>query len=172
MVQSIITPFSRVGSHHSHNPTGTGATNVLTVAEYEDGLKWNFFIGLLYTVNVTVIKCSICCLMLRIVRHKKAHRWIFKGVMQVLIIGALVRIIVWLARCKKFEDNWRDPHNLGEGSSCSSQKLLTDISIFFSVICIVTDLVCAIVPAVMVRKLYMCYKQKVQLSIIFGLGLL
>ncbi|KAF2441660.1 hypothetical protein P171DRAFT_488106 [Karstenula rhodostoma CBS 690.94] len=166
--QPIMTPFSRVGSYHSHDPAEAGIS--LTIAEYESGLKWRFFIDLLYTVNTTIIKCSICCLMLRIVRHN-THRRIFKGVIYISIIGALVRIIVWVARCEKFEDNWRDPHNFEKGASCSSQKLLTDVSIFFSSICIATDFVCAIFPAFFVRELHMCYKQKVYLSIMLGLGL-
>ncbi|KAL1612430.1 hypothetical protein SLS60_000656 [Paraconiothyrium brasiliense] len=165
----VVTPFSRVGSHHSHDPAD--AQDSLNVAEFEDGMKWHFFIGLLYTVNTTVVKCSICCFMLRIARERM-HRWIFKGVIYVSVIAAFIRIIVWVARCKNLGDNWRDNARAGKTGSCGSPALLTQVSIFFSVICITTDLVCAIVPAVIVYKLCLCLKQKICIGIMLGLGVM
>ncbi|KAJ4357852.1 uncharacterized protein N0V89_002428 [Didymosphaeria variabile] len=157
------------GCHHSHDPVD--AHKSLNVAEYEDGMKWHFFIGLLYTVNTTIVKCSICCFMLRIARER-VHRWIFKGVIHVSVIAAFIRIIVWVARCKNLGDNWRDNARAGKAGSCGSPALLTQVSIFFSVICITTDLVCAIVPAVIVYKLSLCLKQKICIGIMLGLGVI
>jgi hypothetical protein len=169
LAQPIVIPFSRIGSHHSHHQTNVDHS--LTIAEYENGLKWHFFTGLLYTVNTTIVKCSICCLMLRIVR-KSIHRWIFQSVIHVSGIAASIRITVWVVRCKDMSDNWRDMASVADGGTCGSQSLLTYVSIFFSIICIATDLVCAIVPAVIVKNLHLCHKQKVYLSIMLGLGVM
>lgn len=163
-------PFSRIGSHFSQNPADVRPS--LSVAEYEEGRKWHFFIGLLYTVNTTVIKCSICCLMLRIARER-VHRWVFKGVIYISVMSALIRIVVWVARCKNLEEAWRD-HTLANEteSTCGSPVLLTDVSIFFSVICIATDLICAILPAVIVYKLQLSWKQRMCIAVLLGLGIM
>ncbi|KAK7181565.1 hypothetical protein PSPO01_12455 [Paraphaeosphaeria sporulosa] len=59
VAQPIVTPFTRIGSYYSHDLAEEGSS--LTIAEYENSLRWHFFVGLLYTVNTTIVKFSICC---------------------------------------------------------------------------------------------------------------
>ncbi|KAL5378742.1 hypothetical protein DPSP01_008964 [Paraphaeosphaeria sporulosa] len=59
LAQPIVTPFTRIGSYYSHDLAEEGSS--LTIAEYENSLRWHFFVGLLYTVNTTIVKFSICC---------------------------------------------------------------------------------------------------------------
>lgn len=165
MVQPAVTLFSRVGNHHSNKPAD--ADRYLTDAQYETGRKWHFYIGILYTCNTTIVKCSICCLMLRFAQ-KKLHRWIFKGVIYVSVTACLIRIVAWLARCKQMNSNWKinaDPHD------CAAEAVLTNVSIFFSIICIITDFICAVLPVIIILKLQMKLLLKMCIVVVFSLGL-
>ena len=129
---------------------------------------WHFIIGLLYTTTTTLSKCSISCYMLRIAREK-VHRWIFKGVIVLSGIACIVRVVYLLGRCKHLNDNW----SIGQNPPvCASSPALTQITIFFSVVCIVTDFVCSGLPVVIVYKLQMNQKLKIYVIIMFGVGAL
>jgi hypothetical protein len=148
--------------HHSTDPIAAG----LTDAQYQEGKMWHFIIGTLYTTTTTLSKCSISCFMLRIARDK-IHRWIFQGVIGLSIIACATRLVHWFSRCKHIQDNWyvgQDP------PACASSAVMTNITIFFSVICISTDLVCSILPVIIVYNLRMKKKLKVYVIIMFIIG--
>lgn len=140
----------------------------LTQAEYEIGKRYYFFSGILYTINTTVVKLSICALMLRVARHK-LHHWICNSVIVISILSCLIRVVSWLARCKDVRDNW-DIIAEYLPASCAPKAILTQVSIFFSTTCILTDIVCAGLPAANVWNLQMEWKSRISVIIMLGMG--
>lgn len=140
----------------------------LTGAQYQEGVKWNYFIDIMYTTSTALIKCSISCFMLRIARNK-LHLSIFKGVIGISIIACLIRVIYLLARCKRLESNWKMDD---EAVLCTSSPGLIQITIFFSAVCIATDVVCAIIPGFIVYKLKMDRKTRAFVMAMLGIGAL
>ena len=165
LAQPALTVLSHVGHHHRDDHYYPGD---ITQAQYENGKRIYFFVGILYTINITIIKASICILMLRVARLK-VHRLIFKGVIYISVLSSAIRIISWFARCKNIRDNWEEKAEY-HPESCAPKKTLTQVSIFFSTICIGTDIICAVLPAVIVWELQMEWKTRLSVVIMLGLG--
>ncbi|KAI0138165.1 hypothetical protein F4776DRAFT_663304 [Hypoxylon sp. NC0597] len=113
------------------------------------GLKWFFAFQITYVCCLPFIKSSICVALLRITKAKRfvIPIWIVIGLS---IFGAVI----------------------GFASQCKGTEEVGGVIIFVSVVSILTDWLCAILPALLLWNLNMKPKTKVLLAFVLALGAL
>lgn len=146
---------------------GVGAhADRLTEYQIEQAKKWFLVAGITYAAATAPVKASICVVILRITRHK-VYRWILYVVIFLSVSGSFIRVVTYLARCQPLEAAW----NPLKGK-CGSTSILTNVSYFFGAICILTDWVCAILPAFILWNVQLSTKLKAYIGIMLALGVL
>ncbi|PVH98253.1 hypothetical protein DM02DRAFT_499811, partial [Periconia macrospinosa] len=139
----------------------------LTENDINEGKKWFFFSGVGYAITTALIKTSICVLLLRLLGGtRRVLAWIIYGVIALAWAGTFIRVVAYMARCKPLDAAW-DP--LGE---CRSATILSNVTWFFSAVCIATDWICAIIPIFIILRLNLPRRAKIQLAFILALGMI
>ncbi|KAF4443398.1 hypothetical protein F53441_11447 [Fusarium austroafricanum] len=119
-----------------------------------------------YCCSLVFIKSSICVTLLRIA-VKRSHRIITGITLCVSFISSIIVIIGLFTMCRPIQANWDQ-----SAGTCSPPIAITSLSYLTSAAAVVTDWVCAILPAFMIYKAQMKTATKVFVSIILGLGVL
>lgn len=81
--------------------------------------------------------------------------------------ASFIRVVAYTSRCRPFKAAW-DP----DAGTCANVKILTDTSYFFGAVCILTDVVCAVLPSVVIWSMRLERRVKWYLGIILALGFL
>jgi len=98
----------------------------------------------------------------------RVHHWILYSVIVASTTGSIIRIAAFLGRCQPVAAAW-DPNIKGK---CGSPAIMTNTAYFFGALCIVTDCICATVPAFIVWNILLSWKAKAYVAIILALGVL
>ncbi|EXL52341.1 hypothetical protein FOCG_08135 [Fusarium oxysporum f. sp. radicis-lycopersici 26381] len=127
------------------------------------GFVWLFQI--FYCASLVSIKASICDALLRIAVIPW-HRVVAWMTLAMAVICAMIVFISLFVLCKPLSATWT-----GDGK-CSPPSALAILACFVSVSSILTDIICAALPALMLYKAQMELATKVSISMVLGLGAL
>nr|QZS37078.1 C252A protein [Hypoxylon sp. CO27-5] len=132
----------------------------------KNGLRWFFLFWVVYMCCLPFIKSSICVALLRIAKakHFVIPIWIVMGLS---IFGAIIGLASQMEGCKPIAANW----DIALGH-CRGTEEVGAVTIFVSAISILTDWLCAILPALLLWNLNMKTKTKVLLAFVLALGAL
>ncbi|KAK7964155.1 hypothetical protein PG988_011129 [Apiospora saccharicola] len=150
----IVCCFHGAGQH----------ADALSVAEMQTGTKLFFIAEFFYASCTVLIKCSISMTLLRIADARRRFVWTLWAVMGLTAVAAVVFILVIANICHPITMLW----GATTEGTCSP-SLNSTVSFFFSGVSIVTDLVLAILPGILLWNLRM--KKTVKLSVMVILGL-
>ncbi|KAK7911969.1 hypothetical protein PG985_014450 [Apiospora marii] len=139
-------------------------SDALTRAEIQTGTKMFFIAEFFYAACTVLIKCSISVTLLRIADARRRFVWTLWAVMGLTAITAVVFILVIANICHPITMLW----GATTEGSCSP-RLNSTVSFFFSAVSIVTDLVLAILPGILLWNIRM--KKTVKFSVMIILGL-
>ncbi|KAF2690607.1 hypothetical protein K458DRAFT_438484 [Lentithecium fluviatile CBS 122367] len=133
--------------------------------EYVNFLTWLTQIFLFS--NIGLLKCSICILILRIKNEKKL-RWFLYAMMIGLVLTNLECILVLLAQCDPVKKYW---HPSAPGKCWPTKVRIYSIylQVAYSV---VTDLICALLPIVVLWNVRLTPKVKAGVCGLMSLGLI
>ncbi|KAF4426624.1 hypothetical protein F53441_14115 [Fusarium austroafricanum] len=129
------------------------------------GKQFVWLFQIFYCAALVFIKASICVALLRIA-VVPIHRIIAWATLTMSICAALIVFISLFVLCRPLPATWT-----GEGT-CASPTALAILSFFVSAASLVTDLVCAVLPAFMLYKTQMKTATKVSISLVLGMGAL
>ncbi|KAH7217258.1 hypothetical protein BKA60DRAFT_648429 [Fusarium oxysporum] len=127
------------------------------------GFVWLFQI--FYCASLVFIKASICDALLRIAVIPW-HRVVAWMTLAMAVICAMIVFISLFVLCKPLSATWT-----GDGK-CSPPSALAILACFVSASSILTDIICAALPALMLYKAQMKLATKVSISMVLGLGAL
>ncbi|KAI2637774.1 hypothetical protein GGS26DRAFT_426882 [Hypomontagnella submonticulosa] len=136
---------------------------------FRHGRKWLFFYQAGYILCLPFIKLSICAALLRIATAKRyvIPLWI---VIVISLISSIIGFGQVLAQCRPISASWStDP---GAADKCNGGGPIQRVTIVISVFSILTDWLCAILPAFLLWKLNMKLRIKVSLAFVLALGAL
>ncbi|CAO2647051.1 Nn.00g079730.m01.CDS01 [Neocucurbitaria sp. VM-36] len=132
--------------------------------EHVNFLTWMTQIFLF--TNIGLLKCSICLLILRIKKEKVLRRCLC-AMMIGLVLTNVEPIIVLLAQCKPIKKSWR-PGMSGRCWPTQVRIYSIYVQVAYSV---VTDLICALLPVVVLWKVKISLKTKIGVCCLMSLGL-
>ncbi|KAK8112771.1 hypothetical protein PG984_013297 [Apiospora sp. TS-2023a] len=138
--------------------------DALSVAEMQTGTKLFFIAEFFYASCTVLIKCSISMTLLRIADARRRFVWTLWAVMGLTAIAAVIFILIIANICHPITMLW----GATTEGTCSP-SLNSTVSFFFSGVSIVTDLVLAILPGILLWNLRL--KKTVKLSVMVILGL-
>ncbi|KAI1099256.1 hypothetical protein F4804DRAFT_349496 [Jackrogersella minutella] len=133
---------------------------------YEAGLKCFFFFEAIYMICLPFIKTSVCAALLRITKSKRfvIPLW---SVIALSFFGGIMGFVSVMNQCKPIAANWIP--NFGQ---CDGTARVGRMAITVSAVSILTDWLCAILPACLLWNLNMKPKVKASLAFILALGAL
>ncbi|TDZ61802.1 hypothetical protein CTRI78_v004085 [Colletotrichum trifolii] len=129
------------------------------------GVKWLVFFQITYAWSLPFIKASICFTVFRITNRKR-YRLILWSVMVASILSTTVGFIAVVAVCRPVSFTW----DKSIDGHCAPSNIITSISYVISVLAIITDWTCAVVPTVVVWGLQMKSRVKASVCAVLGLG--
>ncbi|KAF6819676.1 cation-transporting atpase 4 [Colletotrichum plurivorum] len=129
-----------------------------------DWNQWLVFFQITYAWSLPFIKTSICLTVFRITNRRR-HRVILGGVMVASMLSTTVGFVAVVAVCRPVSYTW----DKSIDEKCAPSTIITTISYVISVLAIITDWTCAIVPTVVVWGLQM--KSRVKASVCAVLAL-
>lgn len=127
-------------------------------------LELVFFFQLAEAAFTILVKASIAVFLIRLTTQKRYHYPLW-FVIIATIAGCVVPGVVVVTLCKPLAAQW-DP-SLG---TCGDYSIITKLSYAVSVITVVTDWTCAIIPIILIRRLNVPPHQKLPLMITLSLG--
>lgn len=135
----------------------------LTPGQIEDGTKLFYIAEFFYAACTVPIKSSICVCLVRIADGRRRFAWTLWGLIA-LQFGAAVIFIVAIGNiCHPVDALW------GARPGVCNARLNSAVSFFFSAVSIVTDLMLAILPAILIWPIQM--KRRVKTSVVVILGM-
>ncbi|KAI1662412.1 hypothetical protein F4813DRAFT_344449 [Daldinia decipiens] len=132
----------------------------------KNGLKWTFVYEAAYMVSLPFIKTSICAALLRITLDKHYVIPIWFTII-IGIIGSAIGFGTVIGQCKPISVSWT-----GEAGDCSGLETVRKMSLTIATIAIITDWLCAILPALLLWNLNMKARVKTSLIFVLSLGVL
>ncbi|KAI5927364.1 hypothetical protein F4810DRAFT_363053 [Camillea tinctor] len=153
---TIAAAYYGLGTHDS----------LLTPEQKSLSLMFIFFFQLCEAAFTILVKSSIAIFLLRIVTQKR-YRYPLWFVIIATIIGCVVPGVVVITLCQPLSAQW-DP----SAGTCGDYTIIINLSYAVSVITVVTDWVCAILPCIMIKSLNILTHQKIPLMITLSLGIL
>ncbi|KAI1015358.1 hypothetical protein LB504_010978, partial [Fusarium proliferatum] len=134
------------------------------------GRQFVWLFQIFYCAALVFIKASICSTLLDSTLLRidvvPTHRIIAWATLIMAICAALIDFISLFVLCTPLPATWT-----GKGT-CASPSALAILSYFVSAACLVTDLVCAILPGFMLYKTQMKTATKISISLVLGMGAL
>ncbi|KAI3395256.1 hypothetical protein diail_1609 [Diaporthe ilicicola] len=128
------------------------------------GTKLFFIAEFFYSSCTVPIKSSICITLLRIADSRRRFVWTIWFVIGTTCVAAVVFILVIANICHPITALW------GETGGVCNLTLNSSVSFFFSVVSIVTDLILAILPAILLIPLQMRWRVKISVVLMLGLA--
>ncbi|RBQ79423.1 hypothetical protein FVER14953_21207 [Fusarium verticillioides] len=138
---------------------------VLPEGIYPRGRFYVWLFQIFYCASLVFIKASICDALLRIAVIPW-HRVVAWMTLAMAVICAMIVFIGLFVLCKPLSATWN-----GDGK-CSPPSVLAILACFVSASSILTDIICAALPALMLYKAQMKLATKVSISMVLGLGAL
>ncbi|KAI1502584.1 hypothetical protein F5X99DRAFT_378488 [Biscogniauxia marginata] len=138
----------------------------LSAAQKSLALELIFFFQLSEAAFTILVKSSIAIFLLRIATQKR-YRYPLWFVIIATVIGCVVPGVVVITLCQPLSAQW-DP----SAGTCGDYTIIINLSYAVSVITVVTDWVCAILPCILIRSLNILSHQKIPLMITLSLGIL
>ncbi|KAF4440959.1 integral membrane PTH11 [Fusarium acutatum] len=129
------------------------------------GAQYVWLFQIFYCASLVFIKASICDALLRIAVIPW-HRVVAWMTLAMAVICAMIVFISLFVLCKPLSATWN-----GDGK-CSPPSALAILACFVSASSILTDIICAALPALMLYKAQMKLATKVSISLVLGLGAL
>ncbi|KAI0006417.1 hypothetical protein F4779DRAFT_596471, partial [Xylariaceae sp. FL0662B] len=129
-------------------------------------LELVFFFQLAEAAFTILVKSSIAVFLIRLTNQKRYHYPLW-FVIIATVAGCVVPGVVVITLCRPLAAQW-DP-SLG---TCGDYTIITKLSYAVSVITIVTDWTCAIIPCILIRRLNIPQKHKLPLMATLSLGIL
>ncbi|KAJ0358474.1 hypothetical protein COL154_009099 [Colletotrichum chrysophilum] len=127
--------------------------------------QWLVFFQITYAWSLPFIKASICFTGFRITNRKR-YRVILWTAMIASILSTTIGFIAVIAVCRPVSYTW----DKSLDGSCAPTNIITSISYLISVMAIITDWTCAIVPTVVVCGLQMKSRVKASVCAVLALG--
>ncbi|KAI1092823.1 hypothetical protein F5B19DRAFT_492045 [Rostrohypoxylon terebratum] len=131
---------------------------------YENALKYFFLFQCFYMFCVPFIKASVCTALLRITRQKRFVVPVW-GIIFLSTFTGIFGFTSVMGACKPIAANWDLDY-----AACNGATEFGVMSIVVAVSSILTDWLCAILPAIMLWNLNMKLKVKVWLIFVLALG--
>ncbi|KAI1641310.1 hypothetical protein F4809DRAFT_585837 [Biscogniauxia mediterranea] len=153
---TIAASYYGLGTHDS----------LLTPEQKSLSLEFIFFFQLCEAAFTILIKSSIAIFLLRIAIQRR-YRYPLWFVIIATIVGCVVPGVVVITLCRPLSAQW-DP----SAGTCGDYSIIISLSYAVSVITVVTDWVCAIIPCILIRSLNITTDQKIPLMITLSLGIL
>ncbi|KAF2399305.1 hypothetical protein EJ06DRAFT_522802 [Trichodelitschia bisporula] len=132
--------------------------------------RLGFAIMPLWIWSVTMVKISVCLMLLRIKRERMWQRGLL-GLIGVLLVIAVAGMVSQLLQCRPLRANWNIYLKL-EGGHCWDNSVLETVTYVLSALFGTTDLVCAFLPLFFIRQLNRPLREKIVLALLMALGLL
>lgn len=145
------------GRHHSY----------LTEWEYMEFLKFSYGEWIQTFQTLMFTKLSICFLLLRIPVQTYFLRPL-QGAVVLLIVSNIILTFVWIFQCNPIRGAW----NKHIPATCFTDAQLLRIIISQAVISIISDVVLAISPLVILWRVQMEWRIKAGLCVLMGLGVI
>ncbi|KAF5640129.1 integral membrane protein PTH11 [Fusarium sp. NRRL 25303] len=139
--------------------------SVLPEGVYPHGRFYVWLFQIFYCASLVFIKASVCDALLRIAVIPW-HRVVAWMTLAMAVICAMIVFISLFVLCKPLSATWN-----GDGK-CSPPSALAILACFVSASSILTDIICAALPALMLYKAQMKLATKVSISMVLGLGAL
>ncbi|KAK8029924.1 hypothetical protein PG993_011215 [Apiospora rasikravindrae] len=136
----------------------------LTVGDIQTGTKLFFIAEFFYAACTVLIKCSISVTLLRIADARRRFVWTLWAVMGLTAVAAVVFILAIANICHPITMLWGETT---EG--ICNPSLNSTVSFVFSAVSIVTDLVLAILPGILLWNIRL--KKTVKASVVVILGM-
>ncbi|KAH9876617.1 hypothetical protein J1614_003749 [Plenodomus biglobosus] len=133
--------------------------------QYVNFLTW--LTQLFLFTNIALLKCSICMLILRI-KNERVLRYCLYTMMAGLILTNLWPIIILLAECNPVKKYWK-PQTPGTCWPTKVRIYSIYVQVAYSVI---TDLICALLPIVVLWRVKISLPTKVGVCGLMSLGLI
>ncbi|KAI1469123.1 uncharacterized protein F4812DRAFT_457668 [Daldinia caldariorum] len=148
---------------------GTSSTDIPKSVQVER-MKYATIWSLLYTACLVAVKASICLTMLRL---KKSTGFI-RFAIYVLLLTSVGSFLVWfiglLTLCHPVEASWNPSLVIEGNATCADRNTLLRIVYTSAIMTFVTDVACAVLPAVMLWNIKLKVKRLlVSLILLFGL---
>ena len=136
----------------------------------EDKITFLEFSALSEAINVIGIgisKVSVCLMLLRIVEgvRRKTRQFLW-ALLAIVVASHLALALIFFLHCRPLAALW-NPHVEGACMSTEQTVLAGYVGFAFDII---TDLVCALLPIMVISKLRMNRRPKIALCVLMGLG--
>ncbi|KAG5757967.1 hypothetical protein H9Q72_013888 [Fusarium xylarioides] len=138
---------------------------VLPEGIYPHGRFYIWLTQIFYCISLVFIKASICDALLRIA-VVPWHRVVAWMTLAMAVICAMILFISFFVLCRPLSATWNG------GGRCSPPSALGSLACFISASSMLTDIICAALPAFMLYKAQMKLATKVSISLVLGLGAL
>lgn len=150
---------------------GLGALNEkLNMQMTVDATKYLMLWMLVYLISLFAVKISICITTLRIATTMPKLRISVYLLMGLTGANFVINLIGVLLLCRPVEANW-DTSIIEEGrGECSATSAMLGLSYTTTATTIVTDLACAVLPAIILWKTHMKLSLKIMLATILSFG--
>lgn len=126
--------------------------------------EYVFYWQLNYAISAPLVKASIGVAVMRLTQERR-YRYLLWAVMLIPAATTFAGTIMLVSLCHPVAAQWNPA--LG---TCGSRDIISIVSYSFTVVAIITDLCCAIIPYFIIRNLQMPRRSKISLVMILGLG--
>lgn len=132
----------------------------------EYSMIWSFF----YTTSLHMVKCAICITLLRLTKTMKYFRLSVFALLSITISSFLIVFVSTITICVPLDATWK-PYLIQQGkASCQSGDARTGLLYVTTILTIVTDISCAILPALIVWRTQLELKTKLLVSLLLSFG--
>lgn len=125
---------------------------------------------LIYVGGLCMIKTSICLTTLRIATNMQKLRIAVFALMALTIITWITTFIGILLLCDPVEANWDKSIVMAGEGTCAPDSAMIGLSYFATASTILTDLVCAVLPAIVLWQTQMKLKMKIVIAFLLSFG--
>lgn len=135
-----------------------------------EGRKYLTIWTLFYTAALNLVKAAICMTMLRLTQTMRNFRLAIFAVMGLTLISFLMVFVGTVCICNPMDGNW-DRSYIEQGRVvCASDRIRMGLSYAATILTIITDIACAILPALIVWKTQLDLKTKLLVSVLLSFG--
>ncbi|KAI6915214.1 hypothetical protein D0869_00935 [Hortaea werneckii] len=163
----VMSALSIVGVQH-----GKGQHAVyLSEAQILSVSKLSFINQIILFVALCLVKMSICFLVLRIQGNAKWLRWSLWIVMALMVVTTLEASISLLAECDPVRGYWDRGLVEQRKASCHTPEVRIYSIYVQAGYSMLTDLVCSLLPILIVWKLHLPLQKKLGICVLMAMGL-
>ncbi|KXH60997.1 hypothetical protein CSAL01_06673 [Colletotrichum salicis] len=151
--------------------SGLGTRNAdLSPVMLVESMKYLMIWMVLYVAVLCTIKTSICITTLRIATTMPTLRIAVYILMSLTVATFLTTFVGILLLCRPVEANWDTSIVLEGRGECSPVSSMLALSYTSTVSTIVTDLACAVLPAIILWQTQMKLSKKIMVSFVLSFG--